>query len=328
MTGKLTRGVMWDLKVSLYLKRRPGRAFARFLAGWVSLIWGGARDAERYFDEALGIDAGCSLARIGKLCALICRRRYRKAALTLERESAKIVHGKVDQFRLGSAISQCALLLLRAESAHGRRGRARDAALRLADAFGGAVKKPVSPRKDKAASANGSAVRADAGSAKDPDDSADSTEQALRLIRYVELVCRDAERDRGRGHVGGIGVGGGTQIGAEAPQIGAERRELARVLCKMPGVLDEFRLMMIRDAREGGLAGADCRVFTLDEPAALPSDFLNRAFRQMVFAGDFRGAGAMLAHLNADGSQERITRPNQWLYLKLCLGAGAGDADA
>lgn len=106
MTGRLTRGVMWDVKASRYLKKRPDSPFALFLAGWSALLWGDAARADRHFDGAILADARYAPAYIGKACCEINGGRYYKAALSLYQNYSKInADSYIGRFRAAAMIS-------------------------------------------------------------------------------------------------------------------------------------------------------------------------------------------------------------------------------
>ena len=312
MTGRLTRGVMWDIKTSHYLKKRPGRAFPFFLAGWASLLWGDMARAGQYFDSALAVDAGYAPACIGKICREIRLGRYGKAASLLMRYADGLgLNGIPGQFRLGSAMSMCAPE--RAGAAGGIAG-----AGHADDAIGGAGANGVAVVSEFVGAIGGAGAGAedfgDGGRRpglfsaaryfavdlfgrrywtrhSSPPGTALSV--YLKLIRYIELIKRPEGSNS------------------------AEKKALAADIYVLPGLADEFRLRVLSDLGRG----PERLEFTFDNPAIFTKPLLNAIFWEKIMSGDLRAPRIILSNLRRDAMGGGIVNTNKWLFLKLCHNA-------
>lgn len=278
MTGLLTRGVMWDIKSAHYLKKRPDRPFARFLAGWTALIWGDMQKAAGFLRYALEADPDYAPAYIGLVCCDICRSRFKKASASLARYAGKLgLDGAVGASRLGSALSICAVIMKKNEWAAGGRGI-------------------LSPLKHFAADLFRKKTWVE-----DPSDSGKTLLRFLKLIRYIELFRRST---------------GGNTTG--------ERAALAGEICSLPGLIDEFRLIILNDL-DGG-AEAMLRnekiKYTFDNPVIFSKPLLNSYFREKINDGELRGPRVILMNLRRDSAGREIENYNKWLFLRFCLHAG------
>ena len=296
MTGRLTRGVMWDVKTSFYLKKKPDKPFARFIAGWARLMLGGDAQAEALFDAAADADKNYAPAYIGKICCHVYRGNYYKAAQSLCRNSDKLkLSGEIGRFRLGSAISVCALFGI-ADWADGA-GRKRGPLSRFPLFTAGRIL-----RKLQAGGANGAV-------------GAHPLTQYLKLLRYLELLVsqmpgtlrllpserRDAPEPAAR------------QPQGESGRAAAERRALARDIYLLPGILDELRMIVLNDLSKSAAGIA----FTFDNPAIFSKAFLNGVFREKIATGDLREPRIILSNLRKTTGTGKIDNANKWLFLKL-----------
>jgi len=276
---------MWDVKASRYQKKRPGSAFARFVAGWTGLMWGNAPKAESCFDEALAVDSGYAPACIGKICVDIFRGRFYRAVMTLFQYSDRLrLNRYVGRFRLCCAVSACALMLIKGRSGDLSESRGVFAPLRYF----------LLDRKWRRLWAEDPTV---AGVAHLP---------YLKLIRYIELLRRDLAAPRAGRSGGGAG------------KYAAERAALAGDIYRLPGLLDEFRLFLLDETERGAAVGMD---FTFDMPALFTKAFLNEYFREKIFLGELREPRIILSNLRRDASAQKIDNVNKWLFLKLSAAA-------
>jgi len=281
MTGRLPRGVMWDVKTLSYLKKRPNRPFALFLAGWAALQMGDTAGAGNCFDNAINIDSDYTPAHIGKICLDVQKGRCHKAALTLYGCSGKPdFTKKITLFRLCGAISLCALPLIKGAGggADVKRGFISPARHAVADIL---KRKPW---------------------IKAPPACGELFTQSINLIRYVELL--------GRGPVYGAG------------KSARERKSLARGICVLPGLPDEFRVFAAADA---GCDLGDLD-FTFDAPAILPNALLNRILREKILIGKLREPRVILSNMRRDSASRGIYNVNKWLFIKLSHSMRRGGA--
>jgi len=285
MTGRLASGVMWDVKTAAYLKKRPGRPFALFAVGWAALMWGDAAKAELYFRRAIGADAEFKPAYIGAICAEILRERYLIASRLLWQYSVKLnLDSDVGRFRVGCAFSACAIYLMKGAEVNtgGKRG----------EFFFQPFISPKPPAM-KTAAASGAGQ-------------GDPLTAALDIIKYIELIRKDARRRRPR-------------RGNGAARIAEKRKALAERVCRHPGLLDEFRLFAI----DGASADAHCIDFVYDTPSVFTKALLNGLFREKILNGELREPRIILSNLYRDSAGQGIDNVNKWLFLRLSLLAGS-----
>ncbi|MCL2059553.1 MAG: hypothetical protein FWH01_10955 [Oscillospiraceae bacterium] len=342
MTGRLTRGVMWDVKASYYLKRRPDRPFAHFLAGWAALMWGETDQAGMYFGESLDLDAGYAPAYMGIIGREIALGRFNKAASLLIKHTDKLKLAKpINRFRLAGAISACAMLLLKG-SGHADSAGVLGGAINgggSAGGFGsvgggsvggfGSVSGSAAPKGGRGIITSLQHFASDRFwrklSAQRGGAPAEGLSLFLDLIRYIELLWRTPP---------GQAPSGRTPSGRGF----SERVRLAGAIYAMPGLLDALRLVIISDAAEAvaaGKTGASDRAgstlygaagieYTFDAPSIFTKALLNSLFREKIFIGEVRGPRIILANLRIDARARHIDNVNKWLFLKLCHTMGRG----
>jgi hypothetical protein len=269
---------MWDVKTARYLKKKPGRPFALFLAGWAVLLWGDPILAGRYFDDALAADGGYTPAYAGRIAREVATGNISRAAILLSKYADKLnLSGYINRFRLGSAISACALRNINNNAKGSGSGR------RFLSGFRNiSADRTMLKLRTEAATRNGAAT--DAGVA---------LIQFFSLLRYLELLRRAKTR--------------------AAERNAAERMRLADGICAMPGLLDEFRLMAIKDAGRN----AEGHDFTFDNPAIFTKTLLNNLFREKILNGELREPRIILSNLRRDSNIRGVDNINKWLFLKL-----------
>ena len=388
MTGLLSRGVMWDVKTTHYVRKRPERPFARFLAGWASLMLGRDEQAEALFDYALVINRSYAPAYIGKICCAVYAGRYYKAAQILYRNAASLkLHKPVQRFRLGSAVSACALLALN-EITRGT-GRRRPFRVFFNLFTVGRVLRKIRPgaggakaskyndiSRNYVAGANGASetdginaisaesesdavndstavsetgdisdisvasvsdlidasVAASVSEAADASAAADALLQYVKLLRYIELLLRDAKNapptlpsSRRDAREAGENTGAGRSTesdfnSADNRATVSERRAsvsarsgFAREIYMLPGIHDEMRLIILSDIQKSA-GGLD---FTFDNPAIFSRALLNGLFREKILEGRLREPGIILSNLRKSIGAKKIDNANKWLFLRL-----------
>lgn len=288
MTGRLPRGIMWDVKTANYLKKRPGSPFAYFIAGWAALSYGDAERAGNYFDCAIAADAGYTIAYIGKICLELSAGRFHEASLRLYRYEGLInLSSRVNMFRLCNMLSLCAFSQAERAGMGGSPGSFFSGAKYFfADFFRREPWRKKTP-------ASGDAFYGCAG-----------------LIRYIDLCRRAAYKtasDRGAAN------------GRRASSY-RERSDLARAVCTLPGLHDAFRLTAVTEAN--GNPGVLDYIF--DNPAIFSKALLNGLFREKILVGTLREPRVILSNLRRDSSAEYIDNANKWLFIKLSHTARRG----
>ena len=298
MTGRLARGVMWDVKTAGYLKKRPDRPFAVFLDGWAALMWGDAGKAERCFNEVIAKNADYAPAYMGLIGLEILLGRMNKAALSLNKYSAKIALAKkINRFRLCCVISACAIK--RFKETPGKPAENRGPILSIKFfVIDRAMKKQF---------------------ARIPPYDAKEIIYFHKLIRYIELAQRRATPVPAgntplRGAVAPIN---GKSLSRALKKDDKERIKLAGEIYTAPGLMDEFRLYILNDA---GLEAGEFD-FTFDSPAIFTKTLINRLFREKILIGELREPRIILSNLRRDINARGIDNVNKWLFLKLCHAA-------
>ena len=281
MTGKLTRGVMWDIKTSHYLKKRPDRPFARFLAGWAALSLGGAQKAAEFFGAALELDPGYPPAYVGLACCEMARGKFKKAAGRLALDSAKLgLASKVGMCRACGAVSVTAVTLMKKK----RRGGALGAFSRAGHFFADALR-----RETRTGGASGEER---------------ALSECLGLIRYAELALRGGAPSKER-----LALAAGV---CALPGLIDEFRLLA--LGDAEGA-ENARLGGVESAEAARLGGVE---FAFDNPVIFPKPLLNSIFREKINSGELRAPRVILANLRRDSAQGNVDNVNKWLFLRLC----------
>ena len=284
MTGRLTHGVMWDVKTANYLKKRPDSAFAVFLAGWSALMWGDSGKAERFFNGAIAADADYAPAYIGLICLEILLGRSRKAALLLNKYSAKLnLAKKINRFRLCSAVGACAVKRIKDSPGKPSENRGLIAGVRFL-IIDRSMRKLYSKMPE--------------GAAKD-----NVLSDYHKLIRYIELLQRR-------------GVTAATGAARVNKKDDAEQIKLADGICAMPGLTDEFRFYVLNDATVD--TGDTWDIYLFDNPAIFTKALLNKLFREKILNGELREPRIILSNLRRDINARGIDNANKWLFLRLC----------
>ena len=347
MTGRLPRGVMWDVKTAHYLKKRPNSPFAFFLAGWAALQWGDPDRALECFEGAIAVDSGYTPAYMGFVCREVYLGRLGRASAALTKYASKLGLSKaINRFRLAGAISACALPLIR-NAAGGSGGGSGGGSVNAGSGAGKAIGSvSVAAGLGEIPRKRGfiASIRFFASDRFKKKPWVDNTSgyspellQFHKLIRYIELLLRDPPIMPSVFESGKWGGGGDVQSeqdgyetslrgGIETSQRGGgaslwpERRTLSEEISMMPGLLDEFRFYAASD-RQRGLEGL---VFTFDNPAIFKKTLLNKLFREKIFIGELREPRIILSNLRRDSSGKSIDNTNKWLFLKLCYAAQRG----
>ena len=295
MTGKLREGILWNVKATIYYRKRPGRPFACFFVGWASLLRGSEKAADRYFDEALAVSSCYIPAIIGKIAVRMRRGLFREAQKLLEKEFYQFQR-KIDLFRLGSMISICM-------DSTGQESERKPGA----KFFGAGLWRYLSEVFMEGYGKNSELELDD----RYFNEKGQYLMKYLNLIRFIKSVSNNSSKNP------------------------AYQRTLAINCCDLPGICDETRVMLIQAAcggvteeMPGGEAldeevlfetlNKTAKRFVLDNPVIIPIAFVDSIFQHAIMNDKLERAETLLYCLYMKVKVIPIQNKNKWRYLYLC----------